>query len=238
MLPVTKHSASDAMATGCATDFWWCPLRWPSDRLGLGPVDVIRAPLPKICRTPMATSMNIASDGSGSGRLRGVASTGSPFASRNSRRMATCVASNPNLLRTSTRRYSDRMRSSKQIDTLPANTHRKTVAGTPSVESKLDTMTLVSRTIFNRSSGPCGTLGFPGRSHPWSTGRDRSVLRSAEDCSARPRLGYDGCCGGTSRGTRHPSRSKWRWVCRCWSQSVPVAAPSRPIARMCGHATP
>ena len=42
-----------AMNLGCATDFGGARSGWPSDRLGLGPVDVIRAPLPKICRTPM-----------------------------------------------------------------------------------------------------------------------------------------------------------------------------------------
>ena len=79
----------------------------------------------------IATSMNIPSDGSGSVRLRGAATTGSPVASRNSRRSATCATLNPNLRRASTLRYSARMRSSKQTNALPANTHRKTAAGAP-----------------------------------------------------------------------------------------------------------
>ena len=42
-----------------------------------------------------------------------------------------------------------------------AMTDRKTVAGAPCGDSRPDTSTLVSRTIFNGLRDPCGPLGSP-----------------------------------------------------------------------------
>lgn len=162
-----------------------------------------------------ATSTNISSAGSGRRSLSGAARVGSPIDSTKSNTLSTDSRSKPNRPRVSTSRYSDRIRSSQQSVTSSVRTDRRIAAGGPLGERNPDTKTLVSRTIFNRSTGACGMIRFPHLFPPRSGHRALFVQHPAATCSAHRSLGTGAVPEGILRKNSRPSRSGWRLVFRC-----------------------
>ena len=183
----------------------------------------------------IATSMNIASLGSGKSSRSASASTGRPFISTIRRTSFIRRLSKLNLPRVRTSRYSERMRSSKQTVFLPVRTDRRMAAGGPNGDMKPDTSTLVSSTTFNQYADACGILGFRRRCRPWITCQDRARRRPAESHSGHRWPWIDGFHLAIFRTSRYPLPSIWPRACRCSSRRGLSLDPDRARVALSDH---